>query len=74
MFFLWNYYLKTDGASQLILFSVKYKNIPENPQVVWAARPVLWKKKFGNDYEQLLRLFFLSFHGEKIDYIFRTSL
>ena len=35
-----------------------------NSGLVWAARPVLWKKKFGADYEPLLRPVFLSFHGQ----------
>ena len=35
---------------------------------IWAglgSRPVHEKKKFGGDYEQLLRAFFLCFQGQK---------
>ena len=39
----------------------------------WAGlgnRAVIVKKKFGADYEQLLRPIFLSFHGQKMNLIF----
>ena len=37
----------------------------------WFGQPGLYlKKKFEANYEQLLRLVFLSFHGQKIDFKF----
>jgi hypothetical protein len=33
----------------------------------WGSRASTVKKKFEADYEQLLRLLFLSFHGQKIN-------
>jgi hypothetical protein len=39
----------------------------------WAGlgnRAVIVKKKFGADYEQLLKPIFLPFHGQKMNLIF----